>query len=117
MPTAALKPCSYPGCPTLVGHGRCDQHAEAPRPVYKRDAERQRLYDRKWQMRRRLQLSRHPWCADCLAQGIYTPALDVHHVTPHRGNPTLFITSPLESLCHSCHTKHTNAESKEARHV
>ena len=110
MPNSAMRPCSYPGCPALVQHGRCEQHAEAPRPVYNRDPERQRLYDRKWQMRRRLQLSKYPWCADCLAQGRYTAATDVHHINPHRGDPTIFITSPLISLCHSCHSKVTNGE-------
>ena len=33
-----------------------------------------------------------------------TAATDVHHVTAHKGNWTLFATGPLESLCHSCHS-------------
>ena len=112
MPNAAMKPCSYPGCPELVYRGRCEQHAEAPRQEYQRDPERQRLYDRKWQARRRRQLAAYPWCADCLKDGIYTPATDVHHVIPHRGNVSVFNSSPLQSLCHPCHTKHTNAEGR-----
>jgi hypothetical protein len=32
-----------------------------------------------------------------------TAATVVDHVTPHRGDWTAFCTSPLQSLCKSCH--------------
>jgi len=68
--------------------------------------ERQRLYGRKeWEQRRQLQLAREPWCAECLLLDRYTPATDVHHVIDHRGDPLIFATSPLQSLCHACHTR------------
>lgn len=81
--------------------------------MYVRDPKTQRLYDRRWQRRRELQLSREPWCAECLRANIYTPATDVHHVQRHQGDPILFRMSPLESLCHACHTIKTNAEMRE----
>ncbi len=107
MPEAALRPCTYPGCPRLVKAGRCELHA------VKRDAEVHRLYDRRWQRIRRMHLAKNPWCAECLRGGLYVPAVDVHHVTPHRGSRQIFMTSELESLCHSCHSKTTVAESRE----
>ena len=108
MPSKALKPCGYPGCPNLVESGRCELHRSESE--FKRDPAVQRLYDRKWQARRKVQLSAHPWCEVCLSKGIYTPATDVHHVTPHRGDKNIFLTSPLESLCHACHSEVTARE-------
>lgn len=75
-----------------------------------RNPQRQALYDRKWQARRRIYLSEHPWCSDCLDAGLYTPATDVHHVERHEGDPIKFLSSPLLGLCHACHSKHTLAE-------
>ncbi len=104
MPRAALRPCSYPGCNELVEHGRCEKH-QVIETKYQRDPERQRLYDRKWQAVRKRQLAAQPWCEDCLEQGIYTAATDVHHVIPHRGDKEIFLSSPKRSLCGTCHKK------------
>lgn len=38
--------------------------------------------------------------------GHTTPATVAHHLVPHRGDETLFFTSPLQSLCKACHDKH-----------
>lgn len=107
MPTKALTPCSYPGCINLVRSGRCAEH---PRVEVHRDPSAQRLYDRRWQARRKAHLSQHPWCEDCLEQGIYTAATDVHHEKRHGGDPLVFATSPLRSLCHVCHSRRTGVE-------
>ncbi|MAT45355.1 MAG: HNH endonuclease [Anaerolineaceae bacterium] len=115
MPSRTLKPCTYPGCDQLVKSGRCEAHQQ-PR-VIQRDPERQRLYGRKWQKRRAAHLAKHPWCELCLADGIYTPATDVHHTIPHRGDVKLFWSSPLESLCHSCHSRETVREGGGAQKV
>jgi len=106
MPNAALRPCIYPGCDRLVKSGRCDLHQGEDQ----RSPERQRLYDRKWQRTRRIHLASHPWCAECMRGGAFVPATDVHHLVPHRGDRQIFITSALESLCHSCHSKATKIE-------
>lgn len=110
MPSAPLKPCTYPGCARLVTSGRCEDHPLTIQAT--RDPERQKLYDRKWQRRRRLHLSASPWCAECLRHDVYTAATDVHHLVPHRGDSTVFMTSPLESLCHECHSRITQAEGR-----
>jgi len=109
MPTLPLKPCSYPGCGNLVQHGRCELHREQA-GSFVRDPQRQRLYDRAWQRTRRLHLSSNPWCADCLAEGIYTEATDVHHEERHEGDRVKFLTSPLTSLCKAHHSRRTAAE-------
>jgi 5-methylcytosine-specific restriction enzyme A len=110
MPHAALKPCSYPGCSQLVRppDKRCADHPAAP--FFYRDPVRQKLYDRKWQQRRRVQLAAHPWCEECLRANIYEAATDVHHLVRHEGDPMKFISSPLESLCHVCHSRKTAEE-------
>lgn len=108
MPSAALKACSYPGCVTLVRSGRCAGHRQAE--VVYRDRETQRLYDRRWKVRRSIQLQAQPWCEECLRANVYTEATDVHHVERHEGDVEVFLSSPLESLCHSCHTVKTMAE-------
>lgn len=60
-------------------------------------------------------LRQHPLCGDregdsspehshCLRNGKATPATDVDHIEPHRGDAVLF-WNPLnhQSLCHECH--------------
>ena len=109
MPSAALKACSYPGCVTLVPSGRCELHRIAEM-VY-RNHEAQYLYGRAaWKARRVQQLAGQPWCEMCLADEIYTAAVDVHHVQRHEGDVNIFLSSPLQSLCHACHSKVTLQE-------
>jgi 5-methylcytosine-specific restriction protein A len=109
MPYAAHKPCSYPGCNNLVRFGRCEQHKS--KLTYERDPERQGLYNTTaWQRIRQAQLANQPWCAVCLRTNIYTPAIDVDHITPHRGDPAKFYAGPFQSLCHACHSRKTAQE-------
>lgn len=115
MPKAALRPCKYPGCPELVESGYCEKHAEIVAEMRRgsnvRDPKVHRLYGtRRWEQMRKRQLSKQPWCEECLKAGIYTQATDVHHVEVHGGNEYKFYNSPLQSLCHSCHSKITVAE-------
>jgi 5-methylcytosine-specific restriction protein A len=110
MPNKPKKPCKYPGCPELVASGYCAAH-ERPR-IVDRDPVRQRLYGRAWQKRRINHLSKHPWCEACMAAERYEAATDVHHTIAHKGNVNLFWSSPLESLCHSCHSRVTASEGR-----
>lgn len=114
MAQRALKPCAVPGCPELVQSGVCARHAreraQRERQVY-RDPAVQRLYNSaRWQRLRRRQLAAEPWCAECLREGIYTPATDVDHVDPHRGSWEQFFSGRLQSLCHACHSAKTAGE-------
>lgn len=64
-----------------------------------------------WRALRAQALTASPWCAACLADGRYTPATEVDHVTPHRGDWTLFTDSDnLQPLCRPCHSRKTMAE-------
>lgn len=112
-----LRPCAYPGCSALVRRGYCEKHAAAAKkrfaPRDQESRETHQLYGRAWQRRRKVHLAAHPWCEDCLANGVHTPATDVHHVVRHKGDPVLFATSPLLSLCHKCHSRRTAGEVRQ----
>lgn len=106
MPIKIQKPCKYPGCGALTREGVCDNHKQN----YKRpQREFKNYYGRGWQKVRSLHLTLEPWCNDCLKNNIYSIATDVHHIQKHSGDMFLFVTSPLMSLCHSCHAKRTKA--------
>src|SRR5215467_637063 len=70
------------------------------------------LYNVWWYPWRWQQLDGHPLCAMCLAEGQAVPATVVDHVTPHQGDPWIFRTSELQSLCawhHDAHKKEDEA--------
>lgn len=50
----------------------------------------QRGYGYKWQKARAEFLRSHPLCVMCEAEGRVTAATVVDHITPHRGNQSLF---------------------------
>lgn len=105
MPRAALRPCTYPRCNTLVSGGRCDLHSLKN---VKRDPAVKRLYNSKqWLSIRVTQLSSYPWCADCLKKNNYIPATEVDHIERHNGDPIKFFKGPFQSLCTSCHSRKT----------
>ncbi|EKD87947.1 MAG: HNH endonuclease [uncultured bacterium] len=112
MPKRALRTCAFHGCPELVNSGYCEKH----KPVIASQADDyhpqwQHLYDsRKWKRLRRIQLTKEPWCAECLRANIFTAATDADHVDPHRGNPDLFFKGKLQSLCKPCHSRKTANE-------
>ena len=109
MPSRSARPCSHPGCTTLVAEGsRCPAHARDL--DVQRDPARQRLYDRRWRKVRRAHLAQHPWCEQCLREGIYTPAVDVHHLVRHEGDIEKFYNGLLESLCKQHHSAETAKE-------
>jgi 5-methylcytosine-specific restriction protein A len=66
-----------------------------------------RLYDRRWRKVAAAQLAAHPLCAECLRLGRVTPAEEVDHVIPHRGDLQLFWNAPLQSLCGPHHKAKT----------
>lgn len=53
----------------------------------------------------------HPLCVECLRHGKATPATDVDHIVPHKGNKRLFWDrSNWQPLCHECHSRKTVLE-------
>lgn len=63
------------------------------------------LYDAQaWRKLRRAHLSIEPCCIMCDAIGLTVIANIVDHITPHKGDTTLFYSnSNLQSLCKPCH--------------
>lgn len=50
-------------------------------------------------------------CEHCLKNNIITPAVDVDHIIPHRGNKELFFDlNNLQILCKECHSIKTISE-------
>lgn len=94
----------------LVRSGRCAAHPYTKR--VERDPAVKQLYNSKqWQSLRAAQLSKEPWCADCLAEDRHVMATEVDHVTPHNGDPKLFFDEHnLQSLCKSHHSSKTANE-------
>ena len=120
--------CAYPGChtPVPLGVRYCRRHEEKgekrdARLKAARDKRRteragsstERGYGYSWQKRRTAFLRGHPLCEECRKRGRITPATDVDHIEPHNGDWQRFTDpSNLQSLCHSCHSAKTMAESR-----
>lgn len=103
-----LRPCTFPGCPSLVPRGRCPQHASPPssgdpslplhhlhKPFYNSSA---------WRRARSLYLSLHPICELCQ----YALSTEVHHVLSLEERPDLALTPfNFQATCRPCHSKET----------
>lgn len=57
-------------------------------------------------------LTAHPACQDCEAEGLLTPATEVHHVVPVDSGRTFedkrrlaYDPCNLRALCHACHVR------------
>jgi 5-methylcytosine-specific restriction protein A len=122
--------CQWPGCrnPAPYGERFCSAHkkrGEARVAQYKAEREKarearrckrtgssaKRGYGYRWQRLRAAFLREHPLCEACLLQGRATPATDVDHIKPHRGDQDLmWDVDNLQALCHACHSKKTARE-------
>lgn len=74
--------------------------------------ERQKIYQSaRWKELRQSKLMQQPLCELCLAKGIITPAIDVHHIDSfmnYTGTDRLkyaFNFANLMSICKECHTR------------
>ena len=104
MPRKPKRPCRYPGCPALSDDVYCDVH----RPLYARENATARGYDGRWRVARLRFLKRNPLCAACMQEGRLSPATVVDHITPHRGDETLFWEeSNWQPMCKPCHDRKT----------
>jgi 5-methylcytosine-specific restriction protein A len=95
-----------------VTRGRCETHAPKPSRTTA-----ERGYGSRWQRLRPFWLAKYPHCGDCpngqrpvmsrcFEQGLVTPAIQIDHVVPHKGNQQLFWDSEgnWQALCSSCGT-------------
>lgn len=61
-------------------------------------------YNARWQKARATFLKRNPLCAFCKEQGKVTAATVVDHITPHKGDSSLFWdSSNWQPLCKTHH--------------
>lgn len=90
-----------------------------------KDANYNRMINSKeWLTLRNKKLGRNPLCQDCMSDGYYVPATEVHHITPVESAANLremeslmFSYDNLRSLCHNCHAAthmQMKSHSKEA---
>jgi 5-methylcytosine-specific restriction protein A len=67
-----------------------------------------RGYDSSWRLVRHQHLQNNPICLDCLKEGRYVAATDVHHIKKLAEHPELRdVSENLMSLCHRCHSIRT----------
>ena len=100
--------CGHCGCTRLTSERFCDIHSHR---YDNRPSAHRRGYNSRWRKERELFLAAHPFCAECLKNGIHTAATDVDHIVPHKGDKRLFWDkSNWQALCHSCHSRKTASE-------
>lgn len=118
MPSAAPKPCRYPGCSALVhdGGGYCVPHkrVKVKAAESSRESSTARGYGYKWQQARKMFLLAHPLCQcpDCLEGKVQLRiATVVDHIIPHKGDMALFWDqNNWQSMSKPCHDKKTATE-------
>lgn len=104
-----MRPCLHQGCPEIVEGTYCEAHQP--------DRERRKLpqqfvdYGSGWRKIRQRHVSKQPLCASCERAGRTTPAQEVDHIVPWRGDVRLLRAGwNLQSLCRSCHHEKTRAD-------
>lgn len=98
MPTIN-RPCRNRGCPNSYP---CADHPDDKQYDKQRGSSSARGYDRRWQLARRIKLSRDPLCERCLPK--VTAAVIVHHILPVDTHPELRLEmNNLQSMCFNCH--------------
>ena len=83
----------------------------------KQDPESKYIYDtvyntRRWKRLRRMILSRHPVCTECLKEGRTAPATVADHIIPIKQGGAIWDIDNLTGLCERCHNKKRQTERK-----
>ena len=113
MPYKPRQPCKHPNCPELAPYGQayCDTHKPLHPTTEQRPSANSRGYTKRWQKASKQYLQAHPLCVRCLAAGRLPTATVVDHITPHRGDQTLFWDkNNWQALCKPCHDRKTWTE-------
>ncbi len=107
MPRKPKRPCSHPNCPKLVDGRFCEEHLKEYNKRYEkyvRDPAIKKRYRGAWRKIRNNYINAHPLCEQCLKDGRYTKAEEVHHVLPLSRGGT-HSTDNLMALCKPCHSR------------
>lgn len=117
MPTAPLRPCTFPGCGELIASGsKCDKHKKEAAQADNRakGSSWSRGYDAEWDRVRKKALKRDQYlCQRCLLEDDrMVPAEHVDHIKPFGGkkDPLRLDLKNLKSLCKPCHSRKTAKE-------
>lgn len=105
MMSRPLRPCTEPGCPILVGAGRCPAHTQ----VREKDPEQQRFYgSTRWKALRSLVRQQEPICRMCRrAASVLVDHIDADWKNNEREN--------LRALCRACNDAHTGRQHQAKR--
>lgn len=117
MPKKAKRPCKYNGCPNITddASGYCEMHKSMARKLYPRSYVHTERYGYQWRKLRRFFLTNNPLCQQCLQEGRFTDATEVHHIKPLSEGGTND-TENLMALCKSCHSRITlTTENRKAK--
>lgn len=115
MARKPARPCRHPGCGALTREGWCEKHKPTDH-IRRASAAWHGWYSLPiWTKRLRpAQLLREPFCRECAARGIRTPASVVDHVRPFRGDWALFVdVANHQSLCKYHHDRKTAQERRQ----
>lgn len=117
MAQKPLRPCRKPGCHELVRDGWCPAHKpKATRTQESAEWHKLYLLPIWYDDLRPTQLLLEPFCRECAKHDRRTPATDVDHIEPHRGDWARFTDrANLQSLCHRCHSAKTMRDNHENR--
>lgn len=115
MTSLFSRPCQCPGCHSYAvkGEAYCAEHLKqnSRQQDVRRGTRTQRGYSNAWLRARKAYITAHPLCVECLKKGKLTPATDVDHIIPHKGDKNLFWNeNNWQSLCHECHSRKTATE-------
>jgi 5-methylcytosine-specific restriction protein A len=111
--------CSHLGCKAnkskynqyCIQHGGKDEYRY--NDTKKRKDFNAKYNTRQWLSLRQIQLSRHPLCEGCKAEGIITPATVVDHIFPwSQIGEQAFYMNKFQSLCVPHHSEKTQLEQK-----
>lgn len=115
MPDAPLRPCAEPGCPALVGGGRCQAHAR--QRDQRRGTAHQRGYTYRWSQYSQAWLRRFPLCglrvdgllhdehSQCVREGRITAAACTDHILGPKHGGDFWDPQNHQSLCLPCNTR------------
>ncbi|WGH50174.1 HNH endonuclease [Enterococcus phage Phi_Eg_SY1] len=117
-----LKKCEVTYCRNKVPLGTmyCDKHMKKGKSEYNKrvrynsdNGKYSKFYHTpEWRATRKVKLLETPYCEVCMRKGITTKADMVHHIIelrdPNGGWEKRLEMNNLESICYSCHNKHSH---------
>lgn len=102
------QPCRYIDCKELIplgSGGYCATHTLQVDRSYRGRGHRHLYGTKKWRVRSRAYLVRHPYCVKCGRM-----ATEVDHVTPVEDGGGMWDEDNWQSMCHPCHSRKTNQD-------